>query len=267
MRYRDGKISHFPVRRNLNTQKTDGFWFGASDNAIWNGNRVWMHSFERKLSPLSNGVSCKGVQRIGRELFDLKARGDIFFESPCIWREFWRPSAGQSSSGAEARWSLEALEARRWAPNATSEASSSVFTGPAGGRAPPPPPNRPGLRWLSFLLGVTAWRLEEVTAWRLEEMSSWPAGRRQSATSLSILKSSSPLLWLCKLFWRLSHLTWPGDLNWGDLESNFSLNVRKRCPYCFDAATATVAPLVANRRTISYGRPPAVAHGPSVTLF
>ena len=38
-------------------------------------------------------------------------------------------------------------------------------------------------------------------------------------------------------------------------------------PYCFDAATATGAPLVANRRTISYGRPPAVAHGPSVTLF
>ena len=38
-----------------------------------------MHSFERKLSPLSNGVSCKVVQRIGRELFDLKARGDIFF--------------------------------------------------------------------------------------------------------------------------------------------------------------------------------------------
>ena len=30
-------------------------------------------------------------------------------------------------------------------------------------------------------------------------------------------------------FWRLSHLTWPGDLSWGDLESNFSLNVRKRC--------------------------------------
>ena len=42
-----------------------------------------MHSFERKLSPLSNGVSGKVVQRIGRELFDLKARGDIFFESPC----------------------------------------------------------------------------------------------------------------------------------------------------------------------------------------
>ena len=43
-----------------------------------------MHSFERKLFPLSNGVSGKVVQRIGRELFDLKARGDIFFESPCI---------------------------------------------------------------------------------------------------------------------------------------------------------------------------------------
>ena len=43
-----------------------------------------MHSFERKLSPLSNGVSGKVVQRIGRELFDLKARGDIFFESPCM---------------------------------------------------------------------------------------------------------------------------------------------------------------------------------------
>ena len=38
-----------------------------------------MHSFERKLSPLSNGVSDKVVQRIGRELFDLKARDDIFF--------------------------------------------------------------------------------------------------------------------------------------------------------------------------------------------
>ena len=37
-----------------------------------------MHSFERKLSPLSNDVSGKVVQRIGRELFDLKARGDIF---------------------------------------------------------------------------------------------------------------------------------------------------------------------------------------------
>ena len=38
-----------------------------------------MHSFERKLSPLSNGVPGKAVQRISRELFDLKARGDIFF--------------------------------------------------------------------------------------------------------------------------------------------------------------------------------------------
>ena len=37
-----------------------------------------MHSFERKLSPLSNGVYGKVVQRIGRELFDLNARGDIF---------------------------------------------------------------------------------------------------------------------------------------------------------------------------------------------
>ena len=45
------------------------------------------------------------------------------------------------------------------------------------------------------------------------------------------------------------------------------IDTRDRCPYCFDAATATGAPLVANRRTISYGRPPAVAHGPSVTLF
>ena len=41
-----------------------------------------MHSFERKLFPLSNGVSGKVVQRIGRELFDLKARGDIFLNHP-----------------------------------------------------------------------------------------------------------------------------------------------------------------------------------------
>ena len=39
-------------------------------------------SFERKLFALSNAVSCKVVQRIGRELFDLKARGDIFFNHP-----------------------------------------------------------------------------------------------------------------------------------------------------------------------------------------
>ena len=37
-----------------------------------------MHSFQRKLSALSNAASCKVVQQIGRELFDLKARGDIF---------------------------------------------------------------------------------------------------------------------------------------------------------------------------------------------
>ena len=43
-----------------------------------------MHSFDRKLSALSNAVSGKVVRLIGRELFDLKARGDIFFESPCI---------------------------------------------------------------------------------------------------------------------------------------------------------------------------------------
>ena len=41
-----------------------------------------MHSFEGKLSALSNGLSCKVVQRIDRELFDLKARGDIFFNHP-----------------------------------------------------------------------------------------------------------------------------------------------------------------------------------------
>ena len=35
------------------------------------GNRVWLHSFERKLSALSNAISGKVVRRIGRELFDL----------------------------------------------------------------------------------------------------------------------------------------------------------------------------------------------------
>ena len=63
---------------NLNTQKPDDFWFAACDDAIWKGNRVWIHSFERKLSALSNGVSGKVVQRISFKLFDLKARGDIF---------------------------------------------------------------------------------------------------------------------------------------------------------------------------------------------
>ena len=53
-------------------------------DAIWKGNRVWIYSFDRKLSALSNAVSSKVVRLIGRELFDLKARGDIFFESPCI---------------------------------------------------------------------------------------------------------------------------------------------------------------------------------------
>ena len=40
---------------------------------------------------------------------------------------------------------------------------------------------------------------------------------------------------IANFFWRLSHLTWPGDLSWGDLESNFSQNVRKRCQnsFCF----------------------------------
>ena len=38
---------------------------------------------------------------------------------------------------------------------------------------------------------------------------------------------------ITNVFWRLSHLTWPGDLSWGDLESNFSLNVRKRCQNSF----------------------------------
>ena len=39
--------------------------------------------------------------------------------------------------------------------------------------------------------------------------------------------------------------------------------------YCFDAVTATGAPVAADRRTIAYGRPPAaaVAHGKSVNLF
>ena len=40
---------------------------------------------------------------------------------------------------------------------------------------------------------------------------------------------------IANFFWRLSHLTWPGGLSWGDLESNFSQNVRKRCQngFCF----------------------------------
>ena len=38
--------------------------------------------FERKLSALSNALSSKVVRRIGRELFDLKTRGDIFFNHP-----------------------------------------------------------------------------------------------------------------------------------------------------------------------------------------
>ena len=37
----------------------------------------YIHS-KGKLSALSDGVSGKVVQRIARELFDLKARGDIF---------------------------------------------------------------------------------------------------------------------------------------------------------------------------------------------
>ena len=58
------------------------FWFAPCDDAIWKGSRVWIHSFERKLCALSNAVSGKVVRRIGRELFDLKARGDIFFNHP-----------------------------------------------------------------------------------------------------------------------------------------------------------------------------------------
>ena len=59
---------------------------------------------------------------------------------------------------------------------------------------------------------------------------------------------------------------------WDDLDLYYGHKVQEMIltnvrAYCFDAATATGAPLVANRRTISYGRPPAVAHGPSVTLF
>ena len=44
------------------------------------------------LFPLSNGVSGKIVQRIGRELFDLKARGDIFLNHPCIRhsKHYWQ---------------------------------------------------------------------------------------------------------------------------------------------------------------------------------
>ena len=72
----------FLVRRNLNMQKPHDYLSAACDDTIWNGNRMSMHSFKRKLSALSNAVSCNVVQYIGRELFGLKARGDIFFESP-----------------------------------------------------------------------------------------------------------------------------------------------------------------------------------------
>ena len=62
-----------------------------------------------------------------------------------------------------------------------------------------------------------------------------------------------------------------GTLEAGQVSSELNVKIVKELKilgtYCFDAATATGAPLVANRRTISYGRPPAVAHGPSVTLF
>ena len=43
-----------------------------------------IHSFEKKLFALSNDVSGKVVRRIGRELFDLKARGDIVFNHPVL---------------------------------------------------------------------------------------------------------------------------------------------------------------------------------------
>ena len=39
---------------------------------------------DRKVSALSNAVYGNVVRLIDRELFDLKARGDIFFESPSI---------------------------------------------------------------------------------------------------------------------------------------------------------------------------------------
>ena len=42
--------------------------------------------------------------------------------------------------------------------------------------------------------------------------------------------------------WRLSHLTWPGDLSWGDLESNFSQNVRKICQNTFCLALSWKKP-------------------------
>ena len=63
--------------KSKQAKKTDDFWFAASGNAIWSGNRVWIHPFERKLSSLSNGVFGKVVQCTDRELFDLKARGDF----------------------------------------------------------------------------------------------------------------------------------------------------------------------------------------------
>ena len=46
---------------------------------------------------------------------------------------------------------------------------------------------------------------------------------------------------IANFFWRLSHLTWPGDLSWGDLESNFSLNMRKRFQnsFCFAVSWKT----------------------------
>ena len=81
MRYRDDK-THFHISTKSEHAKTDDFWFEASDNDIWNGNRMWIHSFERKLSALSNAVYCKVVQRMSRELFGLKARGDIFLNHP-----------------------------------------------------------------------------------------------------------------------------------------------------------------------------------------
>ena len=42
-----------------------------------------MHSFERKLSALSNAVSGKVVRRISCKLFGLKARGDFFLITLC----------------------------------------------------------------------------------------------------------------------------------------------------------------------------------------
>ena len=87
-------------RKNLTT-----FGLHPFDDAIWKGNRVWIHSFERKLPALSNAVSGKVVRRIGCEVFDLKARGDIFLNHPVKMGREWNellemPNLGDAGSYA-----------------------------------------------------------------------------------------------------------------------------------------------------------------------